>query len=109
MSEEEIYQEMYEEFKQNQIESQREYERYEYERQRESDYRTEQQELQDRVVENCYADYSGGKKPEMSCDYYTGTPSTSNHNSQESVIYGFIIVAIVTIVIIAIFKTNKRY
>lgn len=112
---EEYDRDMYEEFQRDYQESQQEYEQYKWEREQEQQMYEEQdaleETLRDADRENCYADYSGGKKPEMNCEYSTGT-SSSKISSQSNTIAGVSIIIIVAIIAFFIYKSShkdKRY
>ncbi len=100
---EEYDRDMYEEFQEQYRESQDWAEQEEFERQQEEDAYMGQGALDEAAREDCYADYSGGRKPHMTCDYYTGDP-TSSKSPQESSIIGsiFILVIIGTIILILV-------
>ena len=55
--------------------------REDYKREMEQERYDEEQALretlEDAAREDCYADYSGGRKPEMTCDYHTETSSNA--------------------------------
>lgn len=101
----------YEDYLQNSAESQREYEKYKYtQEQEQSMYEEErilQDDLNDAAKEDCHADYSGGKKPTMDCDYSTGSP-TKSLSPQESAIFGVgFAIIIIGLVAFFIIKSNK--
>lgn len=95
------------------------YDDYEYERDREEweaerreldmyEDRALQETLEDAARENCYADYSGGKKPTMRCDYNAGSNSTNVSGSQESAAVGGVIaLIIIAVVAYMVFRPKK--
>lgn len=105
---EEYDQDMYEEFQQEYQEFKQEYEQEKWEqKQKEQMYEDErdlQESIRDTAQENCYADYSGGKKPSLECDY--SNFSTTSPSPQETAMIGGVV--IVAIIAIAIFMSIKH-
>lgn len=83
--------------------------------QRESMYEEQEaleETLRDADRENCYADYSSGKKPEMNCEYSTGTSSSKSSSQSDTIAGVSIIIIVVAIIAFFIYKSshkNKRY
>ena len=79
--------------------------------QRESMYEEQEaleEALRDANRENCYADYSSGKKPEMNCEYSVGTSSSISSSQDDTIVGAFIVIIIVATIVFFIYKMLNR-
>lgn len=109
---EEYDRDMYEEHQREYAEWQQEYEQYKWEEeQKQQIYDSEkalQDTLDDAARENCYADYSSGKKPEMNCEYSTESSSSAHPNQENIATCIFLIIIAIAIVAYFVYRLSKN-